>query len=100
MSFIENTLRKLAVVQEKYPVLILLIVLVFTAVMAFGSLQMKLDPLFDSMMPDDLEVIRMPDVISTEFGLTDTMLVLVELDPSSDNPHTVNDIRDPRLQSM
>jgi|GEM_PF-433214 len=97
MSFIENTLRKLAVVQEKYPVLILLIVLVFTAVMAFGSLQMKLDPLFDSMMPDDLEVIRMQDVVSTEFGSTDTMLVLVELDPSSDNPHAVNDIRDPRV---
>ncbi|PHP45098.1 hypothetical protein B6V01_005675 [Methanosarcinales archaeon ex4572_44] len=57
-------------------------VLVFTAVMAFGSLQMKLDPSFDGMMPDDLEVIRMQDVISTEFGSTDTMLVLVELDPS------------------
>ncbi|RLG27323.1 hypothetical protein DRN85_00610 [Methanosarcinales archaeon] len=82
MQFIENALRRLAVVQEKYPVLILLIVLVFTAVMAFGSLQMKFDPSFDGMMPDDLEVIRMQDVVSTEFGSTDTMLVLVELDPS------------------
>lgn len=97
MPLIEDALRKLAATQEKYPVLILLIVLVFTAVMAFGSVQMKLDPSFDAMMPDDLEVIRMRDVISTEFGSTDTMLVLVELDPASDDPHAVNDIRDPRV---
>ncbi|MCK5109793.1 MAG: MMPL family transporter, partial [Methanosarcinales archaeon] len=97
MPLIEDTLRKLAVIQEKYPVLILLIVLVFTVVMAFGSLRMELDPSFDGMMPDDLEVIRMQDVISTEFGSTDTMLVLVELDPSSDDPYAVNDIRDPRV---
>ena len=62
MPAIEDTLRKLAAVQEKYPVLILLIVLVFTAVMAFGAPQIKLDPSFDGMMPDDLEVIRMQDV--------------------------------------
>jgi hypothetical protein len=97
MPLIEDTLRKLAAVQERYPTLILLIVLVFTAVMASGSTQMKLDPSFDGMMPDDLEVIRMQDVISTEFGSTDTILVLVELDPSSDDPHAVNDIRDPRV---
>jgi len=97
MPLIEDALRKLAVVQEKYPVLILLIVLVFTVVMAFGSLRMELDPSFDGMMPDDLEVIRMQDVISTEFGSTDTMLVLVELDPASDDPYAVNDIRDPRV---
>jgi len=97
MPIIENTLRKLAKFQEKYPVLILLMVLVFTAVMAYGSLQMKLDPSFDSMMSKDLEVIRMQDVISMEFGSTDIMLVLVELDPSSDDPHAVNDIRDPRV---
>ena len=97
MPLIEDTLRKLAVIQEKYPVLILLIALVFTAVMAFGSVQMKLDPSYDSMIPDDAEVIRMQDVISTEFGSTETMLVLVELDPSSDDPYAVNDIRDPRV---
>ena len=55
MPLIEDTLRKLAVIQEKYPVLILLIVLIFTALMAFGSVQMKLDPLFDGMMSEDLE---------------------------------------------
>ena len=32
-----------------------------------------------------------------EFGLTDTMRVLVELDPASDDPYAVNDIRDPRV---
>jgi len=97
MPLIEDTLRKLAVIQEKYPVLILLIMLVFTAVMAFGSVQMKLDPSYDSMLSDDMEVIRMQDVISTEFGSTETMLVLVELDPSADDPNAVGDIRDPRV---
>ena len=97
MPLIEDALQKLAEFQENYPVLILLIISVFTAVMAFGSLQMKLDPSFDGMMSDDLEVIRMQNVISTEFGSTDTMLVLVELDPSSDDPHAVGDIRDPRV---
>jgi len=73
MPLIEDTLRKLAAVQERYPVLTLLIVLVFTVVMAFGSLRLKLDPSFDSVMPDDPEVIRMQDIISMEFGSTDTI---------------------------
>lgn len=51
----ETTLRKLAVVQEKYLVLIPRLVLAFTAIMAFGSLQMELDPSFDGMMSEDLE---------------------------------------------
>jgi len=57
MPLIEDALRKLAAVQGKYPVLILLMVVVSTAVMAFGSVQMKLNPSYDAMMPDDLEVI-------------------------------------------
>lgn len=51
----ESTLWKLAVVQEKYLVLIPRLVLAFTAIMAFGSLQMELDPSFDGMMSEDLE---------------------------------------------
>jgi len=46
---------------------------IITAVMAFGPLRLKLDPSFDSAMPDDPEVIRMQDIISMEFGSTDTI---------------------------
>ncbi len=90
-------IRKLANLQEKYPVLILLIALIITAVMADGVLQVRLDPAFEGMLADDTDCVLTQNMLSSEFGSTDIMLLLIELDYDCDDPNAVTDIRDPRV---
>ncbi len=90
-------IRNLANLQEKYPVLILLVVLIVTAVMADGALTVQLDPAFEGMLADDTDCILTQDLLSSDFGSTDIMLLLIELDYDCDDPDAVTDIRDPRV---
>jgi hypothetical protein len=90
-------IRNLANLQEKYPVLILLVVLIVTAVMADGALNVQLDPAFEGMLADDTDCILTQDLLSSDFGATDIMLLLIELDYDCDDPNAVTDIRDPRV---
>ena len=93
----KKQIRKLANLQEKYPVLILLLVLIFTAVMADGALNVRLDPAFEGMLADDTDCVLTQDLLSSEFGSTDIMLLLIELDYDCDDQNAVTDIRDPRV---
>ena len=90
-------IRNLANLQEKYPVLILLIVIIVTAVMADGALNVQLDPAFEGMLADDTDCIVTQNLLSSDFGSTDIMLILIELDYDCDDPNAVTDIRDPRV---
>jgi len=90
-------IQKLANLQEKYPVLILLIILIITAVMADGALQVRLDPAFEGMLADNTDCVTTQDLLSSDFGSTDVMLLLIELDYDCDEPNAVTDIRDPRV---
>jgi len=93
----EKQIRKLANLQEKYPVLILLIVLIVTAVMADGALNVRLDPAFEGMLADNTDCVLTQDLLSSDFGSTDVMLLLIELDYDCDESNSVTDIRDPRV---
>nr|QNO46458.1 hypothetical protein KCGBEFIM_00033 [Methanosarcinales archaeon ANME-2c ERB4] len=93
----EKQIRKLANLQEKYPVLILLIVLIITAFMAEGALQVRVDPAFEGMLADNTDCVLTQDLLSSDFGSTDIMLILIELDYDCDCPNAVTDIRDPRV---
>jgi predicted RND superfamily exporter protein len=53
----KKQIRNLANLQEKYPVLILIIVLIVTAVMADGAFNVRLDPAFEGMLADDTDCI-------------------------------------------
>ena len=90
-------IRNLANLQEKYPVLILLVVIIVTAVMADGALNVQLDPAFEGMLADDTDCIVTQNLLSSDFGSTDIMLILIELDYDCDDPNAVTDIRDPRV---
>ncbi|MEA1894395.1 MAG: hydrophobe/amphiphile efflux-3 (HAE3) family transporter, partial [Euryarchaeota archaeon] len=94
---VKKQIRKLANLQEKYPVLILLIVLIITAVMADGMLQVRLDPAFEGMLAEDTDCVLTQNLLSSEFGSTDIMLLLIELDYDCDEPNAVTDIRDPQV---
>ena len=93
----EKQIRKLANLQEKYPVLILLVVLIITAVMADGALRVRMDPAFEGMLADNTDCVLTQDLLSSDFGSTDIMLLLIELDYDCDEPNAVTDIRDPRV---
>ncbi|MEA1906682.1 MAG: hydrophobe/amphiphile efflux-3 (HAE3) family transporter [Euryarchaeota archaeon] len=93
----KKQIRNLANLQEKYPVLILLVVLIVTAVMADGALNVQLDPAFEGMLADDTDCILTQNLLSSDFGSTDIMLLLIELDYNCDDPNAVTDIRDPRV---
>ena len=93
----EKHIRNLANLQEKYPVLILLVVLIVTAVMADGALNVRLDPAFEGMLAENTDCILTQNLLSSDFGSTDTMLILIELDYNCDDPNAVTDIRDPRV---
>lgn len=93
----EKQIRKLANLQEKYPVLILLVVLIITAFMAEGALQVRVDPAFEGMLADNTDCVLTQDLLSSDFGSTDIMLLLIELDYDCDDPNSVTDIRDPRV---
>ncbi|RZN41341.1 MAG: RND family transporter [Methanosarcinales archaeon] len=93
----KKQIRNLANLQEEYPVLILLVVLIVTAVMADGALTVRLDPAFEGMLADDTDCIRTQNLLSSDFGSTDIMLLLIELDYDCDDPNAVTDIRDPRV---
>ena len=93
----EKQIRKLANLQEKYPVLILLVVLIITAVMADGALRVRMDPAFEGMLADNTDCVLTQDLLSSDFGSTDMMLLLIELDYDCDEPNAVTDIRDPRV---
>ena len=90
-------IRNLANLQEKYPVLILIVVLIVTAVMADGAFNVRLDPAFEGMLADDTDCILTQNLLSSDFGSTDIMLLLIELDYDCDDPNAVTDIRDPRV---
>ncbi len=77
--------------------LILLVVLIITAVLANGALQVRLDPAFEGMLADNTDCVLTQDLLSSDFGSTDIMLLLIELDYDCDEPNAVTDIRDPRV---
>ena len=72
-------------------------VFIATAVMADGALTVRLDPAFEGMLADDTDCLLTQNLLSSDFGSTDIMLLLIELDYNCDDPNAVTDIRDPRV---
>jgi len=65
--------------------------------MADGALNVQLDPAFEGMLADDTDCIVTQNLLSSDFGSTDIMLILIELDYDCDDPNAITDIRDPRV---
>jgi len=47
-------------------------------------------------LPDDIEVIKAFDIISDNFGGSDSVMIAVEIDPSVPGSDEIRDLRDPR----
>ncbi|MCG2717495.1 MAG: MMPL family transporter [Nanoarchaeota archaeon] len=81
---------------SNYPYLILLLVLIVTGLAFVGAGKIQMESLgYEDMLPDDMEVMIALDVISDQFGGTDSVMVALELEPLYKDSNEPRDIRNP-----
>ena len=87
--------------QEKHPVLIVLLVLTFTLYMGYYAVQLQTDASFDSMYGPESNTIQLKNLVSNEFGSTETLFILAAIDETIDDDFRIDDVRHPKvLNSM
>ncbi len=91
---LKNILRRVARIQDKYPVLVILLVLTLTSFFAYYAVRLETDSSFDVMFRDDSQSQILKRLVDTEFGGTDTMFVLAKIDTKINDQTRVQDIRD------
>jgi len=94
-------LKKLAEYQEKYPIAILSVVLVVSVFLFVNAINLKTDASFDTMFGPKSDHVQLKNLVSNEFGSTDTLYILVTIDENIDDTSRIKDIREPEvLRSM
>lgn len=97
MGLFEFILKKLAYVQRRHSLFIILFFLLFTAFMTVGFLRVEFQGDMKKEMPSHLPIYRLNDMIVDKFGGQDTIFVLFELDNSLEVRSLYNDIRHPDI---
>ncbi len=92
---LENLLGKLAKLQEKYPLIIVLLILTVTSFFAYYALQLETDSNFDVMFSDDTNTIQLKNLLASEFGSTDSLFIVAKIDEEVSDVTRVQDIRHP-----
>lgn len=96
----EKTLLRLARLQYRHHVAIVLVSLLVTSYMAEGVTKVYMETDFAKMMPQDVPVFKNGEKVTQRFGGSDLVLVVVELDHGTDIKNKPDDIRDPRVMRM
>ncbi|MFH1787801.1 MAG: MMPL family transporter [Candidatus Altiarchaeota archaeon] len=97
---LEKHLKKLARFQYEHHLMIVVVSLIITVYMAQGLGNVYMETDFAKMMPQDVPVFKNSEKVSSRFGGSDLVLVVVELDHGSDIKDKPQDIRDPRIMRM
>ncbi|MFC1768308.1 RND family transporter [Nanoarchaeota archaeon] len=92
---IKQVLEKLANVQEKYPVIIVLLMLIVSLFFGYYAFRIESDSSFDVMFSEDTETIKLKNLMSNEFGSTDSVFILVNVDEELNDITMLQDIRHP-----
>jgi len=92
---IKETLKALAKIQDRYPILVILLVLTLTAFFGYYAVRIETDSSFNVMMREDSQGRTMERLLDAEFGGTDTLFVLAQIDADINDKTRVQDIRDP-----
>lgn len=92
---IKNTLKFIAKLQSKYPLIFLSVILLLTTIIAFGvpSLQVQSD--FSKENPRQLPAYVLTDRISDEFGGENTVVLVFEVSDNDENK--LIDLREPQF---
>lgn len=79
------------------PWIIILIVILLSLVSFHYAQNVKTKSMdYESMLPDDLEVIQAMNLLNNDFGGSDSVMFAVELNPNN-NYSSIKDIRDPKV---
>lgn len=97
---VEDILGKIAEFEVKHAYGIVAAAVIITVVMAFGALQIQIQTdMTTSLIPQNLEVVKLLNKVSDKFGENDMVMIVVQLD-SSDDENAVKDVRDVRVLKM
>jgi len=78
------------------PWMVLLLILAFSLLCIFGVSKLRVGGGgYSSYFSKDEEIIRTMNIVRDEFGGADNLVIIIEIDPSSEND--IHDIRDPRV---
>lgn len=78
--------------------IVILVILLFTLLCIYGMTKLQVGGGgYSSLFPKDEEVIRTMNIVRDEFGGADSLMIVIEIDESSDNKNAIMDIRDPRV---
>ena len=97
MGFLESFLEQVAVLQKKYAIPVLIIILLITIFLAFGVSKIRMESDINKEMPQNLPIYQLNDKITDTFGGQDTVILIFTLDESIDYKNAPKDIRDPRI---
>ncbi|MFB6191453.1 MAG: MMPL family transporter [Candidatus Nanohaloarchaea archaeon] len=71
--------------------------LLVTGILAFGVPSIELQTDFQASLPDDLDPIATQDRVEAEFGSSDSIIVLFQVNEKPQQEGYVTDVRDPRM---
>jgi len=92
---LEKLFEHLAKSQEKYPVQILTVAFIITLFLGINAINLKTDASFDTLYGKESDHVQLKNLVSNEFGSTDTIYILVAIDDESDDASRLQDIRHP-----
>lgn len=92
-----NLLSNLAALQITRNLEILGVAALLTVFMAAGVPRIELQTDFQASLPDDLPPIEAEDRVEAQFGSSDAIIILFEVNDEPREPSFVDDVRDPRL---
>lgn len=90
---IKEVLEKIAEFQQKYPLILLSIVMVITIILAVGIPKLQVESDFNKENPRQLPAYVLTDRIDDEFGGENTVVLVYEVDESDEN--NLIDLRNP-----
>lgn len=94
---IENTLRNIAVFEEKNYNLILIVFLILTLIVGSGIFYLRVQSDMNKSFPQDLDYFVETNKVTEKFGGQDTVVVLIELSEEDNYKDAPLDIRDPSV---
>jgi uncharacterized protein len=94
---LKEAFTKLGKLQNKYPILFILLVLIISSFFLYYAARIETDSSFDVMKRDDGQGMILKRMIDHEFGGTDTLFILASIDSEINDKERLHDIRDPSV---
>lgn len=99
MTLIEKALKKLAKFQYKYRKTLFIIIILLTIFLLMGVPKIRMQSDMSASMPQELPIYQLNDKVTAKFGGQDVILILIQIDDSSEIQNLPKDIRNHKIIS-